>query len=82
MAILYASLLVLGANIVLASTPASNALCKGGLPAWIASDLSGFPQAQSFCSSKFPVPATTITLTAPATEVHGPYHETAPEIAF
>lgn len=46
----------------------SAASCNGVI-GLVASAVSGLPQAQSFCSSKFPVPAATVTATAAASTV-------------
>ncbi|UPX21042.1 uncharacterized protein EKO05_0011248 [Ascochyta rabiei] len=39
--------------------------CKGGLYALVGRDVSKYPPAQTFCSSKFPVPVQTSTIVAP-----------------
>ncbi|KAF9691635.1 hypothetical protein EKO04_010498 [Ascochyta lentis] len=39
--------------------------CKGGVYALIGKDISKYPPAQTFCSSKFPAPVQTSTIVAP-----------------
>lgn len=53
------------------STPSpANTLCAGGVYADAASLLTSFAPAQAYCSSKFPVPATTKTIIAPTSTVY------------
>jgi hypothetical protein len=47
--------------------PAANAAspCPGGLYGLVASGLAQYKPAQTFCSSKYPLPVVTSTVTAP-----------------
>lgn len=53
-----------------ACTTCPGSLCKGGPPAALAAVLQGYPAAQTFCSSKHPVPGQTCTSIAPTTTVY------------
>lgn len=58
--------LLLSSFAVAASAVTTNSFCKGGLPASTASALAGNTLVQSYCSSNYPLPVTTLTSTAPA----------------
>ncbi|KAJ8110393.1 hypothetical protein OPT61_g6760 [Boeremia exigua] len=67
---LYTELLYGGALAVLMPVvSAANPFCKGGAPAVVASVLTDFPPAVSYCSSVFPLPKVSSTSTAPITTV-------------